>query len=234
MAEEHTSPANPTSETPNGTALTSETLATQANGETPGTATEQSPAEIRKENERLAAALKRANAEAKQHRETATELQKFKEQIEQQNLSAQQKLEQQLAKAQKEHADFILQTRDRLVASELRAHAARLGFADPADAVAMIKQSELEFDDDGVPSNAAVLLEKLLKAKPYLAGKALQATPTAGGATSPARSQTSDQQINQEYINRLTPQEYNALSPEKRREITQWQADHPYRFGQRH
>lgn len=70
--------AVPGSETPNGAAPTGETP-TLATGETPGTTTEPSPAEIRKENERLSAALKRANAEAKEHRLKAEELDKIKE-----------------------------------------------------------------------------------------------------------------------------------------------------------
>lgn len=233
--ETNTSPSAPGSgETPTGTDPTVETTTTSGNGETPGTTTEPSPADIRKENERLANALKRANAEAKEHREARQELQKFKEQIENEKLSEKERLEKLLAKEQKERADFILRTQDRLVSSELRAQAARLGFADPSDAVAMLKRAELEFDDDGIPTNAESLLKEMLKAKPYLAGKSAPTAQTAGGATSPARSQTTagGSEITAGYVADVMSGKipWRELSPEQKNAVLQWQAKNPYRF----
>lgn len=230
---ENTSPTAPGSETPNGTDPTVETTTTSGNGETPGTTIEPSPADIRKENERLATALKRANAEAKEHREARQELQKFKEQIENEKLSEKDRLEKLLAKEQKERADFVSRTRDRLIASELRAQAARLGFADPSDAVAMIKRTELELDDDSIPTNAESLLKEMLKAKPYLAGKPAPTAQTAGGATSPARSQTqAGAEITASYVADVMSGKiaWRELSPEQKTAVLQWQAKNPYRF----
>lgn len=234
MAEQSTTPA-PGGETPNDAAsIQSETLTTPKTGETPGTetTTEPSPAEIRKENERLAAALKRANAEAKEHREARQELQRYKEQTENEKLSEKERLEKLLAKEQKERADFVLRTQERLITSELRAQAARIGFADPADAVAMMNRADLEFDEDGIPTNAEPLLRALLKAKPYLAGKPVAPAPTAGGATSPSRSQVEQGDVTDAYVADVLSGkiDWHGLSPERKTAFLNYRAKNPHRF----
>lgn len=229
MATENTTTASG-GETPNDVApIPGETPATPGTGETPGTTTEPSPAEIRKENERLAAALKRANAEAKEHRIKAEELDKIKAA----QMTEQERKDKQFADLQKAHDDAIRQHQEYKINSEVKLQAAQMGFADIADAIRLMDWSEITYGEDGTPNNVKDLLSKLLKAKPYLAGKPVQAAPTAGGPTAPARSQSSSQQITQEYINRLTAAEYATLTSERRQEIAQWQADHMYRFGQR-
>ena len=71
--------ATPASETPNGQAPTSETLTPQP-GETPGNGTPtQSPADLHREIERLKGSVSRANAEAKEFRLKAEELDKIKD-----------------------------------------------------------------------------------------------------------------------------------------------------------
>jgi hypothetical protein len=154
-------------ETPNGTSPQGETPTTPGNGETPGTTT-LSPADLQKEIERLTASLKRANKEAKDEREAANDLRKFKEQIESQQMTEKDRLEKQLADLQKAHEDYRISTQQRLVTQELRVQASDLGFADLSDALRLIDYAELDYDEDGVPTNARKLLEKLAKDKSYL------------------------------------------------------------------
>jgi hypothetical protein len=163
-----TNPNTPLSgETPNGTSPQGETPTTPGNGETPGTTT-LSSADLQKEIERLTASLKRANKEAKDEREAANDLRKFKEQIESQQLTEKDRLEKQLADLQKAQEDYRISTQQRLVTQELRVQASDLGFADLSDALRLIDYAELDYDGDGVPTNARKLLEKLAKDKPYL------------------------------------------------------------------
>jgi hypothetical protein len=48
------------------------------------------------------------------------------------------------------------------------AEAARLGFADPDDAMRLLDRATLEFEDDGSPRNVGTQLAALAKSKPYL------------------------------------------------------------------
>lgn len=184
------------------------------------------------EYEREIAALRK---EAASHR---TKLKKFEDDERARadaQLTEQQKKDKQFADLQKEHADYVLHAQERMIASELRVQAARLGFADPADAIAMLDRTKLVLDDDGNPTNAEDLLKALLKAKPYLAGQTQQQRPqTGGGATSPVRSQTQSGsgEVTAEYVadvmNGKIP--WRDLSQAQRTAILNWQASHPYRF----
>lgn len=219
------------SETPGAPDPTVETT-TMEPGETPGTTTEApSPDDVHKELERLKASLKRANAEAKEHREKATELDKLKARIEDEKLTEKQRLEKQLAELQKTHNEHVLQAQERLVNAEIRSQLALQGIKNPKVA-RLIDRERLEYDDDGTPTNVADLLKELFKEIPELAGG--KATPSSGGATNPARSQTSGpQELSWEYIGALTPADYDKMSAGERQRITMWITNNPARYGQK-
>lgn len=73
-------------------------------------------------------------------------------------------LEQKLADAQRTN-------QERTVRYATVAEAAKLGFSDPDDAVRLLDQASIEFEDDGSPRNLAAQLGALAKAKPYLLGQ---------------------------------------------------------------
>jgi hypothetical protein len=220
------------SETPTADPQT-ETVTTPADaGETPEETTEpqlqsSSTDDVAKELERLKAELaseqsarKKANAEAAKHRHAAKELEDLKSQIESEKLSTQEKLEKRLADLQRTHDDAIRQNQERTINYEVRLQAAQLGIADPNDAVKLLDWSEIEYDDNGAPTNVDDLLKTLVKAKPYLV---VRKPVTSGGATNPPRSATTaPKEINAEYIRNLKPADYAALSPAQRAEIQQW------------
>lgn len=192
----------------------------------------QKPPRSAEEYERMIAELRKESAS---HR---TKLKKFEDEESKRaeaQMTEQQKKDKQLADLQKAHDEAVRSHQEYKINSEVKLQAAQMGFADVADAVRLLDWAEITYDDEGTPNNVKELLAKLLKTKPYLAVNQSQPQrpQTAGGATSPARSQSSNQPVTQEYINRLTPQEYEALSPERKQEIRQWQATHMFRFGQR-
>ena len=222
------------------TTTPSDASETQANDDSPETGTSPATSEtlgttpsiddLQARIQRMDAALKKANAEAKTHRLEADELKKFKAETQAAKLSAdekrdaeQEQLKKSLTELQVQYDNSLRQAQERIVGYEVRLQAAQMGIIDPDAAARLLDWSEIEYDDDGTPTNVESLLKALLKAKPYLV--ASKPTPTSGGATNPSRSQTSgNQQITQEYVSRVmqSPAEYNALSLERQQEVKQW------------
>lgn len=219
--------SEPTGETQNGSDLQVETT-TQETGETPESSTAQPSDDTRRELERLKAALKRANAEAKQHREQATELANFKKQVEAEKLSTEQKqelarqdLEKQVAELQSQLSTATRQSQERLIGYEVRLQAAQMGIVDPDAAAKLLNWAEIEYDEDGAPTNIEDLLKALVRDKKYLVSA--KSVPSSGGATNPSRSTTASASapVSWEMIGKLTQEQYAA----RRHEIQQWMSD---------
>lgn len=222
-----------TGETPTDSTPQGETPNTSGTGETPATTQLHSIEDAQKEIERLTASLKRANAEAKSHREKATELDTLKQQIENEKLSEKERLEKRLAALQKTHDEHVLATQERLVNAELRAVAAALGIKYPDKAIRLIERADLEYAEDGTPSNTRAVLETLIREMPELAGKSGTPAPNVG-ATAPARSTSSAlPALSWEVITELqkNPEEYNRRNATG--EISRWLQAHPFRYGQK-
>lgn len=87
------------------------------------------------------------------------------------DLSETEKLRKQLADLEKERETIV---RDRLAERTrftIEREAARMRFADPADAWSLIDQSRLDIDGNGNPTNVKELLGELVKTKPYLSAR---------------------------------------------------------------
>jgi hypothetical protein len=217
---EETTNATDASETQTSESTATETVKPQdeSTETVEGTTKEPSIKDLQDQVKRLEQALNKANKDAKDQRfktqelsQQAKELAELKQRIESEKLSEQEKqelarktLEKQLADLQKKYSDDLLKKQERLNETELRAQAAHLGFIDLADATRLIDTADLEHDEDGVPTNAREVLEKLLKAKPYLAKSSGKPTPTSGGATNPPRSATTTQGTAESYIERIS------------------------------
>lgn len=134
------------------------------------------------------------------------ELKTFKEQTEASKLSdqekqalAQKKIEQQLAEHQAQNSDLLRQLQEARINNEVLKQSSKLNIIDIDAASKLIDASRIDYDEAGNPTNIDVLLKELVKARPWLAGKAQP--QTSGGATNPPRSQTSGpQQITKEYV----------------------------------
>lgn len=223
---EDTSNAVLQSETPSETAPTPETGA-QGTGETPATTTQ--PASIEdalKEIDDLKSALRKARSDSTKNWSKAKELDDLKAKLESEKLSESEKKDKQLAELQRSLAEKDARLQEVIIRSTVQGQASKLGFTDPSDASRFLDPSELEFDDNGIPTNVEPLLKAVLKNKPYLAGstQAPQRPQTAGGATAPAKSTTSGTQtITKEYVQQVQrggPQAWAALPEDEQQRIS--------------
>ncbi len=134
----------------------------------------------------------KVRAEAAKHRRELREAQKELEQLraaEKARADAELSEAEKAARRAKELEVELEATRSRvresLTEAAVTAAAARLGYADARDAVALMPRGDVEYDDDGKPDPAAIdtALKALLAERPHL-----RAGHTAGGSpTNPAR-----------------------------------------------
>src|SRR5579872_7390388 len=212
----------PTGETPEGVAgATPETSPTPST--TPATQPESADSsadDLKQKIEQLETALKKANKEAAAHRVKAKELDDLKAQAEQEKLTEKERLEKKIADLQKAHDDATRSAQEFRLNAELRVQALQLGFADAGDAARLLDHAEIEYADDGTPTNVADLLKALLKSKPYLAAQQQKHTSqTTGGATNPPRSQSNQPAaLSWDTITKMTQTEYDA----RHTEIAAW------------
>lgn len=98
-------------------------------------------------------------------------------------LSELERAQKQAAEWQQKHADTTRAMQERIVGLMIEVQAGKLNIIDPDAAVKLMDWTALEYDDDGVPTNAAKVLADLVKARPYLvATPAAQATNGAQAA----------------------------------------------------
>ncbi len=195
---------------------------TSATGETPETT--KAPASIDdalKEINDLKSALKKARTDSTKHWSRAKELEEFKSKLDAEKLTETERWQKQATDLQSRYDSDTGALTERIVRYEVERQAQRLGIIDPDAAAQLIDWDALEYDEDGTPKNAETLLKDLLKAKPYLAGKA--APSTAGGATNPGRATANTAQLSWEIITKMTPEQYAARQPE----IQQWMRRNP-------
>jgi hypothetical protein len=182
--------------------------------------------ELQAQINRISKSLAKANNEAKTFRLENNELKQYKAQVEAEKLTEQEKrelaqkqLEAKLAELQKSHDDAVREKQELRIDHAVAIQAQKLGFADPDDAKRFLDLAELEFDENGIPTNVADLLGNVLKNKPYLKAQSNRPVSTSGGATNPSRSTTTaPQELSWEVIGKLTPAQYEA----RRNEIQAW------------
>lgn len=113
--------------------------------------------------------------EAKKLRSEASSLRRRLKQFEDQakadedaKLSEQERNAKRIADLEARLADREQALKERTIKSATVVEAARLGFADPDDALRLLDHSQLDYDDDGTPTNVAEQLAAMAKTKPYL------------------------------------------------------------------
>lgn len=138
---------------------------------------------------------------------------------------AAKKLQEQLANLQKERDDATTRYQEYRITTELERAARRIGATNEnhiADAIKLIDRSELDFGEDGTPTNAEKLLKKFAESHSWLTET--RSTLTSGGATNPSRTQISTTTpLSWDIISKMNAEEYKA----RRQEITQWMAANP-------
>jgi len=133
--------------------------------------------------------VSKLRAEAAAHRKEASELKSKVKEFEDAKLSETERLTKAAQEAQDLARTASEKASQRITRALLIAEASTLGFADPADATALIDARSIERDEDGEPTNLEKLLGDLAKAKPYLLGgeSGTNRSPHVG-ATNPART----------------------------------------------
>jgi hypothetical protein len=221
------------SETLNAAASPTETvIASHATDETSGAT---SPEDLAKQLADLKAALKKANAESASHRHKAKELDDLKAQLEREKLTETERLQKQYNDLKTQHDEFVQAQTEQMIRHNVSLEAARQG-VDPKvlDRVArFLDWEEIDVDESGKPTNIRELVEQLLADMPGLKSKNAPAQ-TSGGATNPPRSTTSaPPDITEEYIAKLTPGVYNSLPEDQKRRISEYRAQHSFRYGRK-
>lgn len=140
--------------------------------ETPPETEQEAPPEL--DATALAAELKTARAQAAQYRSQAKRHEDALKEIQQSQMSEQEKLVARNKELEAAVADRDKQLSQVALQSSVLSAAARLGFRDPDDAVALLMRdtSSLTLDENGKATNLDEVLGALLTAKPHLAGKA--------------------------------------------------------------
>lgn len=196
------------------------------------------------------AALRKAREEAAGYRVKAKELDALKQEIADAKLTAEQRLQKQLAEAQAERDRTNTQAQERVVRAEIRSTARELGLK-PELALRLLDYAALTYDDDGDPTNVSDLLTQAAQdygiplasgptAAPVAATSAPAPAPTPAAATpaapvaprpsagqpvAPARSATQGAggALTRALIESMSPREY----AERRADVQAWLSTHP-------
>lgn len=120
------------------------------------------------------------------------------------NLSETEKLRKQVSDYERQVADAATRDQEHRLRLATITGAAKLGFADPEDALRMLDRTAVEFEDDGTPRNVNELLTDLLKRKTYLASAS--ATPSGSQDLGNAGTAT----FTKDQIAKMTPAQINA------------------------
>lgn len=92
-----------------------------------------------------------------------------------------QKAQERVLALEKEKETLLASQRTKGAQYDVAVKAAKLGIVDPDAAYKLMDQGKIEFDDAGNPTNTEVLLQDLIKNKPYLVGSGSSAGNPAKG-----------------------------------------------------
>lgn len=116
-------------------------------------------------------------------------------------LSEQEKAVKRATDAEAKVLETEAKAKDRMVRSEVKLSASKLGIVDPDVAYRLLDTSEITFDSEGEPNNLEKLLTQLVKDKPYLVG--------SNGSHSAANAERSKGTLTIEDIKKMKPDEIN-------------------------
>jgi hypothetical protein len=153
----------------------------------PATTLEEAMARIAELERHAANKDEQATRHGKALTQAEKELAAYKEKerlVQEAALSEAQKLEKRAAEAEQ----TVQQYKQQLITAQVRLAAQSKGIIDP-DLAALAIQSQLEFGEDGMPTNVEKALDALVKQKPYLAPAPKPAEATEPPAT-PAQTAT--------------------------------------------
>lgn len=96
-------------------------------------------------------------------------------------MSELEKAQSRAAESQRKLADTTRAMQERIIGLTIQVQASKLNIIDSDAAVKLMDWTQLQFDEDGTPTNADAVLAALVAAKPYLVAQAAQASAQAPG-----------------------------------------------------
>jgi hypothetical protein len=134
--------------------------------------------------------VRKLRAEAADYRKRLRELEGKVKMDEEAKMTEQEKLQKRLAELERKEAEYQQTLQARTLEYEVKLQASQLGI-DPDVAYRLIEPKQVEYDDDGKPTNIPKILKELAAKKPYLvASGGVMPSPT-----NPAQGRISGQQV---------------------------------------
>ena len=136
------------------------------------------------EDERFDAAyVRKLRAEAAEYRKRLRELERAIKAHEEEKLSEHERMQRRVAELERERYEYELRLREHTLRYETMLRARELGIVDPEAAYRLLDLAEVEYDEDGRPTNLERLLRDLVRKRPYLLGSAGASATNPGRAT---------------------------------------------------
>jgi molecular chaperone GrpE (heat shock protein) len=140
---------------------------------------------------------RKLSAEAAAYRRKVRELEQKLKQYEEAQLSEQEKLQRRLAELERERAQWERNLQETVLRYEIQLAAQRLGVVDTDAAYKLIDLADVEFDEEGRPTNVETVVRALLQKRPWLAPSSSipasnPATASSGATRMFTRSQLRD------------------------------------------
>ncbi len=133
--------------------------------------------------------LTRHRSKLSAYEKAEKEAEAAKKAAEEAQLSEIERVNNRYAELQAQYDSLVREAQEQRVRGTIERAAASLRIVDPEAAVRLIDWAELEFDDNGTPTNVDTLLEALIKKKTYLAPQdAGQSQPSTNAAPATAQA----------------------------------------------
>lgn len=145
------------------------------------------------DDQRTKAQVEAANREAATYRRKLREAEEKLRTREEADLSEAERAKKRAEEAEKLAEARASELRDARVETAVTAEAARLRFRDPADAMAFVSLDDLDFDEDGKPTNVAEIVRAIAQSRGYLIAPAASNSSTGAPASGPEREETFDE-----------------------------------------
>ena len=129
--------------------------------------------------------LAEARREAAKYRTSLRKYEQEQQAKANESLTAEERYKAELATLQQRLATAEQAAQDRLVRSAVVTAAAKAGFVDPDDAVALVDRGALEISEDGTVAGVDDAIRAIAKAKPYLVRPKATSSSTAAPAGGP-------------------------------------------------
>lgn len=104
------------------------------------------------------------------------------------DLSEKERAEKRAAESERKYADSVRAFQEKIVGLTIQVQASKLNIIDADAAVKLMDWSQLEYDEDGVPTNADTVLAALVKARPYLVAQSTAANASQQSAVPDANA----------------------------------------------